>query len=62
MKTLTVAIDDIEYERLGFESELIPFSQLRDKINTDFAKAALNKCHQMAKETGLSGMTPEESN
>ena len=62
MKTLTVAIDETEYNRLGFESDIVPFSELRERINTDFAKAALVKCHQMAKETGLAEMSMEEIN
>ncbi len=62
MRTLTVTIDDTDYNRLGIKKDVIPFSELKDKINAYFAEAALKKCHRVAEKTGLSMMTMEEIN
>lgn len=60
MRTLTVSIDESDYARLGFKNNKISFSELREKISIEYARAALEKCHQIAKDTGLSEMTMEE--
>jgi hypothetical protein len=60
MRTLTVSIDESDYLRLGFINNEISFSELKEKISTEYARMALVKCHQIAKDTGLSKMTMEE--
>lgn len=60
MRTLTVSIDDSEYSRLGLKDNKISFAELKEKISIENAGTALKKCHRIAKETGLSRLTPEE--
>jgi hypothetical protein len=59
MRTLTVTIDEREFVKLGFTSEQLSFSELKQKIHLTYAQEALAKCHRFAKETGLAKMTPE---
>ncbi len=62
MKNLTVTINDSDYEKLGFTSNPIPFDELKEKISIEYAREALIKCNQIAKETGLSQLTNDEIN
>jgi hypothetical protein len=47
---------------LGFTSNFIPFDELKEKISIEYAREALIKCNQIAKETGLSQLTNDEIN
>ncbi|MBP6740296.1 MAG: hypothetical protein KA146_09900 [Leptospiraceae bacterium] len=62
MKTITVSISENEFQNFGFKSDTIAFKELLEKISTELARKALARCHQIAKETGLSEMTLEEIN
>jgi hypothetical protein len=60
MKLLSVPIDESEFAKLGLNGETISFNELRDKLNTSFAKEALIQCNEIAERTGLSKLTLEE--
>jgi hypothetical protein len=62
MKNLTVTINDFDYEKLGFTSDSVPFNELKEKISIEYAREALIKCNQIAKQTGLSQLTLDEIN
>jgi Glu-tRNA(Gln) amidotransferase subunit E-like FAD-binding protein len=62
MKTITVSISENEFQNFGFKSDSIAFKELLEKISTELARKALARCHQIAKETGLSEMTLDEIN
>ena len=62
MKHLNVEINDFEFTKLGFESENISFTDLKEKISIEYAKDALVKCNQIAKDSGLSQLTMEDIN
>ncbi len=62
MKTLTVTINDFEYEKLGFTTDSLSFDELKEKISIEYAREALIKCNQIAKQTGLSRLTLDEIN
>ncbi|MBA2561383.1 MAG: hypothetical protein H0V14_00460 [Chitinophagaceae bacterium] len=62
MKNLTVTINDFEYEKLGFTTDNVPFDELKEKISIEYAREALIKCNQIAKQTGLSQLTLDEIN
>ncbi len=46
----------------GSTSNPIPFDELKEKISIEYAREALIKCNQIAKETGLSQLTNDEIN
>jgi hypothetical protein len=60
MRTLTVSINEAEYLKLGLKDDKISFSELKEKISIEYARAALGKCHKIAGETGLANMTMDE--
>ena len=57
MRTLTVKIEESDFQKLGLKDTVITYSELREKISIEFAKKALLKCHQIAERTGLADMT-----
>jgi hypothetical protein len=62
MRTLTVSINEAEYLKLGLKDDKISFSELKEKISIEYARAALAKCHKISRETGLVNMTMDEIN
>ncbi len=62
MRMLRVFIDDSDFSKLGFDSDEISFSELKEKISIGYAKESLLRCHRIAEESGLSEMTLEEIN
>jgi hypothetical protein len=62
MRTLTVSINDAEYLKLGIKDDKISFSELKEKISIEYARSALEKCHKIARETGIADMTMAEIN
>lgn len=62
MKNLIVPIDESDYEKFGFRNSTVPFDELKEKISIEYAREALIKCNEIAKETGLSQLTLEDIN
>ncbi|MEP7129235.1 MAG: hypothetical protein ABI729_10220 [Chitinophagales bacterium] len=61
-KNLTVAIDDFQFDKFGFESDYISFDELKEKISIEYAREALLNCNLVAQQAGLSKLTLEEIN
>jgi hypothetical protein len=61
-KNLTVAIDDFQYDKFGFESDRISFDELKEKISIEYAREALLKCNLIAEQNGLSKLTLADIN
>lgn len=61
-KNLTVSIDDIQYDKFGFESDKITFEELKEKISIEYAREALLKCNAIAARSGLSTLTLDDIN
>lgn len=62
MKNLIVPIDESDYKKFDFQDSTIPFNELKEKISVEYAREALLKCNEIAKETGLSALTLDEIN
>ena len=62
MRTLTVSINEAEYLKLGLKNDKISFIELKERIGIEYARAALSKCHKIARETGLANITMDEIN
>jgi hypothetical protein len=60
MKNLIVPIEESDYKKFGFENSTVSFDELKEKISIEYAREALIRCNEIAKETGLSELTPEE--
>jgi len=62
MRTLNIAISDIEYGKFGIPSEQLNFTDFIDIIGRELVRQNLNRCVALAEKHGLSSMTMEEIN
>ena len=60
MKTLSISISDLEYNRFGINKDSLSFSELVELINKEITKQSLDRCIQLAEKYNLSGMTMDE--
>jgi len=60
MRTLNIAISDIEYGKFGIPSEKLNFTDFIDIIGRELVRQNLNRCVALAEKYGLSSMTMEE--
>ena len=60
MKTLSIAISDIEYGRFSIPSEQLNFTDFIDIIGRELMRQNFNRCVASAEKYGLSSMTMEE--
>ncbi|MVN20691.1 hypothetical protein [Mucilaginibacter arboris] len=60
MKTLSVSISNIEYQKFGLKNDTLSFSELIDLIDKELSKQNLNKCLELSEKYGLSKLTMDE--
>jgi len=60
MRTLNIAISDIEFGRFGIPAENLSFTDFTDIISRELMRQNLNKTVELAEKYGLSSMTMEE--
>lgn len=57
MKTLSVSISELEFNKFGLKKEDFSFSDLLDILSKEIAKQNLNESIALAEKYGLSKMT-----
>ena len=57
MKTLSVAISDVEYRKFGLKREDISFSELIELVSKELTKQTLSDSVTLAEQYGLSKMS-----
>ncbi|MBK9331685.1 MAG: hypothetical protein IPM96_04580 [Ignavibacteria bacterium] len=62
MKTLSVKINENDFNKYGFRKQEILFCDLIDKIRIELSKEFIKKSRKSAAESGLSNMSLEEIN
>jgi geranylgeranyl pyrophosphate synthase len=63
MRTLQVQFTESDFRKYNLmDKQIIDFNLLKEKINLEQAKNALNECNSIAKIAGLSEMTLDEIN
>ena len=62
MKTLNVAISDIEFNKFGLKDETLSFSDLLELVSKELTRQNLNESVELAEKYGLSSMSMEEIN
>lgn len=62
MRTLSVAIPDMEFAKLGFTSEQISYDELLKRIKQEIVREALERTRSLAEAAGISDMSMEEIN
>ena len=60
MRTLNIAISDLEYGKFGFPGEQLNFKDFIDFISKELMRQNLNRCIEAAEKYGLSSMTMED--
>ena len=60
MRTLSVAISDIEYGKFGIPNERLSFTDFIDIIGKELMRQNLNHSVVLAEKYGLSSMTMED--
>ena len=60
MRTLNIAISDIEYSKFGIKSDNLNFTDFIDLVSKELTRQNLNKCLELADKYGLSKMTMDE--
>ena len=57
MKTLNIAISDLEFDKFGLRSNSLSFSDLIDIISKELSKQRLKESLKLAQKFGFSDMT-----
>ena len=60
MRTLNIAISDLEFNKFGLRSNSLSFSDFIDIISRELAKQRLKESLKLAEKFGLSEMTIDE--
>jgi hypothetical protein len=60
MKTLSVSISELEYDKFGFERDDLNFTDIVDLVSQELMRQNLDKCVDLAEKYGLSTMTMDE--
>ena len=60
MKTLSVTISDLEFNKFGIKDSKLNFTDFVDIVSKELTRQNLNKCVELAEKHGLSKMTMDE--
>jgi hypothetical protein len=60
MKTLTITISDIEFNKFGIKDNNLNFSDFVDIVRKELTRQNLSKCIELAENYELSKMTMDE--
>ena len=60
MRTLSVAISDVEYGRFGITNERLNFTEFIDIVGRELMRQSYSRCVALAEKYGLSSMTMQE--
>jgi predicted CopG family antitoxin len=60
MKTLTISLSDIEYNKFGLKSDKLAFSDFVELVSNELTRQNLEKCLELADKYGLSTLTMDE--
>jgi hypothetical protein len=62
MRTLSVSISDIEFNRLGLQNDKLTYTDLLDIVGNEVARQNHMKSIELAEKYGLNDMTMEDIN
>ncbi len=60
MRTLNIAISDLEYEKFGIKTEHLSFTDFVDMISRELSRQNLKKAVEVSRRYGLSNMSMDE--
>lgn len=60
MRTLTISISDLEFNKFGIKDSQLNFTDFVDIVSKELMRQNLNKCLELAEKHGLSEMSMDE--
>jgi predicted CopG family antitoxin len=60
MRTISIDISDLEYQKFGLKSDRLSFSDFVDIVSREISRQNLAKTVKLAERYGLSSMTMDE--
>ena len=60
MRTLSIAISDLEYNKFGIKTEQLSFTDFVDMVSRELSRQSLTKCVELAERYGLAKMNMDE--
>lgn len=60
MRTISIDISDLEFQKFGLKSDNLSFSDFVDIVSRELSRQNLTKTVELAEQYGLSKMTMEE--
>ena len=60
MRTLNIAISDLEYDQFGLTSEQLTFTDFVDLVSRELSRQTLRRCVELSERYGLSNLTLDE--
>ena len=60
MRTLSVSISDLEFNKFGINDSKLNFTDFVDIVSKELTRQNLSKCIELAEKYGLSKMTMDE--
>ncbi len=60
MRTLSVSISDLEFNKFGIKDSKLNFTDFVDIVSKELIRQNLSKCVELAEKYGLSKMTMDE--
>jgi hypothetical protein len=62
MLNILIKISETDFQRYNLSSQELKFTDLVEKISTEYARKALLECNEIAAQVGLAEMTMDEIN
>lgn len=60
MRTLSIAISDLEYNKFGIKTDQLSFTDFVDMVSRELSRQSLTKCVELAERYGLAKMNMDE--
>ena len=60
MRTISIDISDLEYQKFGLQSDRLSFSEFVEMVSRELSRQNLAKTVELAERYGLSTMTMKE--
>jgi len=60
MRTISIEISELEYEKFGFRTDKFSFSEFVEMVSRELSRQKLSKMVELAERYGLSSMTMDE--
>ena len=60
MRTISIDISELEYEKFGFRTDKLSFSEFVEMVTRELSRQNLSKSVELSERYGLSSMTMDE--